>query len=586
MKLFNYLMVLATQFLFIVNLQSMELPAPTSSLPAAVAQQLHYKNILDSLQSLTISFAKAADAQHVKQVKQLMARIEKSYTSADLEWLAQQLEPLRTQKINFFGTTTTADTPITTIVEFIAKDKARLKNYESSLSTKAIEASPIQEEIINTLQSIQMATIKDPVVKNKIDQFIQDLAKKYSEATLTTVKNELVPLKKTPILYFGQPTTLSSILDETFFERIDKELARLSQPASQPANKLTTGQNAAPHPAWPIMLSGKLLNQDELQNTFKKISDQLAATENAKIPAKTADMCRIVTYNVHFWRNASGLWKHGKNEDEFKNIVNVISKIQPDILILQEVGGQGSRHWYNEFESTFKNLGYTDFTHCTTSALDPKESILSNYIVSKYPMKQHMQKLYTLNPSNPQAEHRCFTRASITLPNKKVISVYGTHLEVNPIEQNGKWYTSHTVRQAQLQELLSSIKEHDKVANIIIGADFNAPRKKDLEAHKIGNKSFWNIYQTQWLSILEKIYGPDLSAHEDQQPYSLDYFEQQGWQDSFEKSGFTPPQFTQWTGTRIDFLFLSPSWNLPLKGSYVYYDWASDHLPVIADIGL
>ena len=67
---------------------------------------------------------------------------------------------------------------------------------------------------------------------------------------------------------------------------------------------------------------------------------------------------------------------------------------------------------------------------------------------------------------------------------------------------------------------------------------------------------------------------------------ALNYLLEKSWKDSFEVSGFQPPQFTTWSGTRIDFLFLNPVWNLPLKGSYVYYDWASDHIPVIMDIDL
>ena len=90
---------------------------------------------------------------------------------------------------------------------------------------------------------------------------------------------------------------------------------------------------------------------------------------------------------------------------------------------------------------------------------------------------------------------------------------------------------------------------------------------------------------------------------------TLDFIEQQGFQDSFtqahtktfnrataskataqrdadahaQHAKLSNPTYTVWTGTVVDFIFCSPEWNLPVE-SYIYYSTASDHLPVIMDI--
>ena len=265
---------------------------------------------------------------------------------------------------------------------------------------------------------------------------------------------------------------------------------------------------------------------------------------------------------------------------------------------MQEVAG-GIQSWKDEFYRIFKETGYGQIVCCSTSekGIDAPGN-LYNCILSKYPfVGSPIKKQYSTNPDisekgqNP--EQRCFVGAVIQLPNNKLVSVYGTHLEVRPIiardAQGGKkTYTPENARKAQLGELIQYIAENDKNNNIIIAADFNGFRKQDLQ-YRIGNKTLWTILQESWADILRVSDIPkNLSSLVDPQPSSaaLDYLAEQGYRDSFALSGFQPPQFTTWTGTRVDFLFLSSLWNLPIKGSYVFYSWASDHIPVIIDVGI
>lgn len=236
-----------------------------------------------------------------------------------------------------------------------------------------------------------------------------------------------------------------------------------------------------------------------------------------------------------------------------------------------------------------------------------KEGNLYNCIYSKFPfVGKAIEKQYTTNPelslkmyqgagaANP--EQRCFVGARIQLPNKKEISVYGTHLEVRPImarsaDGKGRGLTPDVARKEQMEELLDYIKNNDANNNIIIGADFNSFRKQDLQAYTIGGTPLWSLLEKDWSNILKetaKDVPQGLGNFVDKTPAAataaLDYVASQGYKDSFALGGFVSPQFTVWTGTMIDFLLLSPTWNLGLKGGYAFYSWASDHIPVIIDI--
>lgn len=65
---------------------------------------------------------------------------------------------------------------------------------------------------------------------------------------------------------------------------------------------------------------------------------------------------------------------------------------------------------------------------------------------------------------------------------------------------------------------------------------------------------------------------------------TMTLIEQAGFKDSFAKAGLQGPKFTVWTGKVVDFIWLDNKWLLPLTGSYVYYNAASDHCPVLVDI--
>lgn len=368
-------------------------------------------------------------------------------------------------------------------------------------------------------------------------------------------------------------------------------------------------QETSIHPAWYFINSGEKLEGSDKKTKYRTICDQLGGTENAKIPLKAQNIVRVATYNVHFWRSPYGNFGTrdlpGYTNYEVDKIIEVIKAVDADILILQEVGGGVQEKWGSIKKMLEGEYKYRSVACASVSDKGVyKEGNLYNCIYSKIPFDgKTIEKQYATNPDLNLAmykpgrdnnEQRSFVGARFKLPNNKQISVYGTHLEVRPImakspDGKGRALTSDAVRKEQMEELLEYIKDNDTNDNIIIGADFNTFRKQDLLDYNIAGKTLWSIMEKDWGNILQetsKDVPSSLKQFVDKAPVTmaLDYVASQGYRDSFTRGGFTAPQFSVWTGTLIDFLFLSPKWNLGINGGYAFYSWASDHIPVIMDI--
>lgn len=256
-----------------------------------------------------------------------------------------------------------------------------------------------------------------------------------------------------------------------------------------------------------------------------------AAQENLKIPQKDSSIFRIMTYNVHFWRNPRD------TQNVLPGMIAVIAKLNPDIVILQEAlpqpgFGKGKEFANSEAMQALQKIGFMHFSSCNTLSW----AWFGNIVASKVPL-QHIQKLKFDHQGPDKHEQRCYIGAQVTLPNQQPLYLYGTHLEVKEDD---------TLRAQQIAEIIENHESEYTSDNLLIAGDFNATRTS--------------------------------SALEPLREYKFT--------DAFTKLGWQHPALTNWTGQEIDFIFLAPGWNLPLAGSYVYYDATSDHLPLILDIAL
>lgn len=129
--------------------------------------------------------------------------------------------------------------------------------------------------------------------------------------------------------------------------------------------------------------------------------------------------------------------------------------------------------------------------------------------------------------------------------------LYLTHLD--PCSQNN--------RDTAAKEILK-YKINSDHADVILVGDFNQPDSREMSDKEQYITHFKSRTNTEYINIFE-------------------HFDQ-SFCDSFMTLGIQPPSSTHWTGTRIDFTFLTS--NLYALRSYVYHTKLSDHLPVITDV--
>lgn len=270
---------------------------------------------------------------------------------------------------------------------------------------------------------------------------------------------------------------------------------------------------------------------DDCAKNAKKNND----IKSHKLNSETV---RIATYNVHMWHNA----QHKKTFDE---IVTVIKSMNPDILVLQEVVGVDGN--MSPIYTLFKSMGY-DFA-CDRMTRQDDDECFGSVVFSKYPLVQSAQG---------KANH---IKTKIQLPNDKSITLFGVHLD----------HKDEETRKKEVEEIMQAIGASEK--NCVIAGDFNALRLRDYK---------YTLKQTTGLDLLQQNYFKHRKTH--LKSTALETLEKQGFLDSFTKGKQHSPHFTAWSGTAIDYLYVSPEWNLPIRSSYVYYSSASDHLPIIMDV--
>jgi len=315
-------------------------------------------------------------------------------------------------------------------------------------------------------------------------------------------------------------------------------------------------------PSATMWMAGKCTRK--AKEAFYKNDCIALAEENKKIPKKTADLFRIATYNTHVWTDTD--WNVTFNEQ-----YEIIKNINADIILLQETNWDPqlniTQKSGRELQALFEDLGYVyqeychavDFEWHTTGSLGST----GNLILSKVPLKNVFKSAYhtavSKIPSSQRPDPRSYIYAEFTLPHNKTITILTTHLDV--------WDETETIRTAQIREILD-VLQHNTSDLIVIGADFNAVRKKDYP-------------QKLWETIKQGRLGDNIVTHTE----ALETLEAAGFVDSFTGNMQKTPQFTVWAGITIDFLFLKNKnfGDLQTK-SYVYYTAASDHIPVVMDI--
>ena len=275
---------------------------------------------------------------------------------------------------------------------------------------------------------------------------------------------------------------------------------------------------------------------------------------------------RILTWNVRYWTNYN-------YEPSHHAIIDVLQTINADIVILQEA--EFNRSEYNpvdaqEIISSFRKMGYMYGGLDTLGTIwSARNTRYGTVIFSKYPLEDICIQRFAHTAL--WAENQSYVRARVNVNDKKFV-LYGTHLgaESTPI----RLVSAEQTRLAQVKQLIELIDQQEN-NNVLIAADCNAVRTKDLEGSTEG-QPIWDIANKDYQDYT----GIDRSSA------ALDFLATNNFKNSFEYVNILSPKVTTWSGIAVDHIFLSPQWNLPLESSYVYFTAASDHYPIIMDVDI
>lgn len=310
---------------------------------------------------------------------------------------------------------------------------------------------------------------------------------------------------------------------------------------------------------WQIISKGKRMSMLEKRDAyahdckkFKTLNKQIKDHSSAYVKdfGGQDKTIRFMTYNVHFWRGK-------ENEDIIEPVLELLQKINPDVVCLQEVIWKKENK--KELTKKFKEIGYKYGGDATFVA---GKGALGNIVFSKYPLSDLSSKKY----KKPiRKEYRSFTGGTVMF-NDEPIRFYCTHLDV--------WDETGQARFYEMTELTDHIEEDDaNEKNVIFMGDFNAVRKDDYD-YSVNGKNVWKL-----LLADDKKRGITTSTK------ALDLAKELGYKDTFTIMG-KRPIFTVWSGKIVDFIFVKPGGNLICKDTAVYYSSISDHLPVIADFSV
>jgi len=339
----------------------------------------------------------------------------------------------------------------------------------------------------------------------------------------------------------------------------------------------------------------------DLIQRFKTNNDKYGMLWNGKIPAKENNF-RIMTFNIHYWKK----WKQNNQEEvlDVDGIIGVIVTIDPDIVCLQEF------LYVDEHLAKIKKAGYDLITMCP---IVPSwfDALYGNAILIKHETKDILR--YVAKPDNypislcapggscylgqkivtypsccseqdyssasdgskvfaDDNDKKCYIK--ISLPHFDIFCVH-----LNAYEISGK---------KRIKEL--SIINADIIRPSIIMGDFNALCHTD---YYIADSTL-NGCDQQPSEPIRKNVKDKMCKHIKalREKYGLTFGEiehvkqQLKWQDVFDLKKKHPPLYSNWTGFRVDYIFVA-NWDIikvPIKDINTLFTNVSDHIPLFIDL--
>jgi endonuclease/exonuclease/phosphatase family metal-dependent hydrolase len=266
-------------------------------------------------------------------------------------------------------------------------------------------------------------------------------------------------------------------------------------------------------------------------------------------------LLRIVSFNVRLLTDVT--WR-----DRFDETWSVITQLNPDILVLQEVSLDERTEMISH---KLRCLGFClsdDWIQHQTHSFDAGEHRLTNLIATRMSIRA--------SAKNFEHEALGYVRAEVSLSSGNTVVIYGVHLDVSDSTEN--------IRLREMHELLTcAVQDIQEKKQVIIAGDLNSI---DMSTYDLNNSH--GVAVRDLITLHYRMYAGGTEKTVPQLVTSL--WKSVGFVDSFALAEQPGPLWTSWWGGRTDYVLCSPQLKQMIHGNYVYYTSASDHLPIVVDL--
>ena len=259
--------------------------------------------------------------------------------------------------------------------------------------------------------------------------------------------------------------------------------------------------------------------------------------KNQPINPKYQNNLRIMSYNIHGFKDRS-------NVKQIHNIINAIKKINPDILVIQEVflSQKNDPLTQKEIIELFSSIEFQFFAFSECGV---------NAVFSKIPFECQSIDL-SIDPIYKVSRNALICK----FPQYPEFVLAGTHLD--PFDESG------ITRLKQIEQIYRGLKiTENKNKQFVIVGDFNSLRCADYTP-------------AEWDEILVAGEKRKIKPIEDVIPW----LESHGFIDSFNQIK-KKISVSVWSNRRVDYII---GLNVHFTYSDVLKTTASDHHPILADI--
>jgi endonuclease/exonuclease/phosphatase family metal-dependent hydrolase len=199
--------------------------------------------------------------------------------------------------------------------------------------------------------------------------------------------------------------------------------------------------------------------------------------------------------NEYQWQKLTSSFYGNKELEKVKDIARAVLEVDPDILMLVEVGGEES---LINFSRYFLNDQYQVF-HAPSNS---DRGIDTGYLVKKdLPFKIRLRNFSKVRLNNGKKPARGFLRLDLQKDDAK-LAVILTHLK-SKLDLKKEDYEGRGQRKAEVDFLIKMLREHPANYPLVIAGDLNGVIYKEETEEELKS-----LAQADMLDVLEHIQIP------------------------------------------------------------------------------